>query len=188
MQLCALPLLVLVVHRSSPVRCQQTCHLGPPGKHHALGTLIRCHNRLQCVFLLPSAVGGLCWSLQLLSCFGAFVANTTFLTGARCGCGCHRVFELPLIGGPTPGNYTITGTTTTPDSNPGNDAATTKLSLIATCVNPLGTSATLTCPSGQAYVGPDDKQINSSDAFAAKCCVSVSLVTVTHGRMSLSWL
>jgi hypothetical protein len=87
-----------------------------------------------------------------------------------------RVFELPLIGGSSPGNYTISGTTTTPDSNPGNDAATTKLTLIATCIKPLGTGSTLTCPPGQAYVGPNDKQINSSDVFAAQCCVSPSLI------------
>jgi hypothetical protein len=87
-------------------------------------------------------------------------------------CRACRSYDVPLIGGPTPGTYVFTGTTTTPDSNPDNNPATTQLIMIATCVDPLGTGTPKTCPPGEAYIGPNDKQLNSSDSFAAQCCVS----------------
>jgi hypothetical protein len=85
----------------------------------------------------------------------------------------RRPFELPLSGGPNPGDFPISGTTTTPDSNPPNNADSVVVSLVATCINPLGTGSLLTCPPGQAFVGPNEKPINSTDTFVQQCCVSV---------------
>lgn len=85
----------------------------------------------------------------------------------------RRPFELPLSGGPNPGDYPISGTTTTPDGYSPNNSDNVTVKLVATCVNPLGTGSILTCPPGQAYVGPNEKSINSTDTFVKQCCVSV---------------
>jgi hypothetical protein len=85
----------------------------------------------------------------------------------------HRPFELPLSGGPSPGNNTIKGTTTTPDSNPLNNPDNVVVVLEATCANPQGAGIAPLCPPGQAFVGPNDKPINGTDAFNSECCVSI---------------
>lgn len=98
-----------------------------------------------------------------------------------------RVFYLPLIGGPNTGDYLIPGRTTTPDSNPDNNADTTPIRLLATCVNPFGTGAIAFCPSGQAYVGPNDKPINNTVTFVAECCVSTTVSSNWHYGYGLNF-
>jgi hypothetical protein len=83
----------------------------------------------------------------------------------------YRTFELPLSGGSTPGDYPITGTTTTSDSNPANDPDTVGVRLEATCADPTGTGTRPPCPTGTVFSGPSNKTLSSSSDFEAQCCV-----------------
>lgn len=83
-----------------------------------------------------------------------------------------RTFELPLSGGSTPGDYPITGTTTTPDSNPANNPVSVVVKLEATCAAPTGSGSRPPCPAGTVFAGPSNKTLSSSNEFAMLCCVS----------------
>lgn len=128
--------------------------------------------------LLDCSTTGAC-SMQLATVYNASTMpahrhaqlNTVLLSAwLDCVTTC-RTFEVPLSG--TPGNNsTITGTTTTPDSNPPNDSDSVVLTPAPTCGNPLGTGLKPPCGPGLGYEGPDSVQLGSAAEFVQKCCVS----------------
>ena len=106
--------------------------------------------------------------------------NSTHAQADRCPnlCATHRQYNFN-IRGDTPGNETIVGQLTQPDSNPANDWDDAVVTTFVTCASPFGLlAARPNCPAGQAYLGTsvDNTQLSSATqaAFNAACCVSAA--------------
>jgi hypothetical protein len=99
--------------------------------------------------------------------------NSTHAQADRCPnlCATHRQYNFN-IRGDTPGNKTIVGQLTQPDSNPANDKDAATVDFAATCGQPTADNTQPACPDVSTYVGPDSKPIPSGGTFGSTCCVS----------------
>lgn len=159
--------------------CQQTCHPTPPGK-------LTCCTRPQVTLSLQLRLHSLLLPRQCKCCLTVSIQKHRYtqdhIHPANASKQCHlpsrvhacRTFDVPLNGGPNPGNLTITGNTTTPDSNPNNNQDTVIVRLQVTCADPLGTGVRPACPAGSVFTGPGTLVLGSSTEFDAKCCVSIT--------------
>jgi hypothetical protein len=72
-----------------------------------------------------------------------------------------------------PGTRVNNVTLSVPDGNPGNDRSNATVVVAFTCAWLASQASPLaSCPAGQAYAGPDAKNLTSASQFAAACCVS----------------